>query len=197
MRNESTGVEYPAPRIGGATATLLLALMILVPGWVLSRFTLAGMLAFPALLIRGESCGWLSPFSQCHASPGHPALICRARDALGVDYDHWVELGGQRASPFRERSRRDRRKPSVSELLGHGDCCARLVFNESVRVTSSFAAAAIFVLLVPVSRSGNRRLHARALGDSASARALAQPRAPRKVSLRLIPVQKRVLAVRQ
>ena len=52
MRNDSTGVEYLAPRVGfSASATLVLALLILGTGLVLAKATLFGALAFPLLLV--------------------------------------------------------------------------------------------------------------------------------------------------
>jgi hypothetical protein len=153
IRNESTGVEYFAPRVGStAGAVLLLALLILFPGYALTRISHFGMLAGPLLLI-GVMILIAFGLVLAIAKRNHQAnqALIAARDAL-------ASPGATAPSASRSVVSEARSFPRAIAgaivgtfgvgLLGMATLLSLLVFHDLFTVHELGRGSAIFALLI-------------------------------------------------
>jgi hypothetical protein len=191
MRNDSTGVEYLAPRVGcSASATLFLALLILLSGLVLVKATLFGALAFPLILV------------------GVILLIAPAALFVVAKRNHQANLALATASGQLETVTATGVRRSIPRaiagavvgtvgvgLIGMAVLLSLLVFRDLLTVQELGRGSAIFSLLICLAAGvGGYTLARWGFGKRAGMAEL--PAMPQQASLdSLARVRKRVLAV--
>jgi hypothetical protein len=197
MRNESTGVEYLAPRAGSAAAgTLVFAVTILFAGWALTSLSRFGMLGAPLLLvgvIMLITFGLVLAMAQRNQQ-ANQALMA-AREALGSTTTRASSLGVSEASSLPRAI-----AGAIVGTLGVGLLCmaillSLLVFHDLFTVQELGRGSAIFALLICLATGiGGFTLTRWGFGKR---KALARvPTMPQRVSSDVLArVRTRVLAV--